>query len=140
MATILGGYRDGVWLVGKLGLRPREVLFLNDSVWFPISKNATLLAEMRATSQDYVGTQAFGDVTADGRKQGFFGSYCFLIKSPLWESKAFQSFLGAVSRFVEQGSDITAGRTGVLAADVRCCDGLKSALFTRAVRRFVKGA
>ncbi|MDC1223630.1 hypothetical protein N8Z91_01885 [Ascidiaceihabitans sp.] len=47
---------------------------------------------MRATSQDYVGTQAFGDVTADGRKQGFFGSHCFLIKSPLWESKAFQSF------------------------------------------------
>lgn len=87
-----GGYRDGVWLIGKLGLRPREVLFLNDSVWFPILKNATLLAEMRATSQDYVGTQVFGDVTADGRKQGFFGSYCFLIKSFLWESKAFQSF------------------------------------------------
>ena len=87
-----GGYRDGVWLIGKLGLRPREVLFLNDSVWFPILKNATLLAEMRATSQDYVGTQVFGDVTADGRKQGFFGSYCFLIKSLLWESKAFQSF------------------------------------------------
>lgn len=87
-----GGYRDGVWLVEKLGLRPHEVLFLNDSVWFPISKSATLLADMRATSQDYVGSQVFGDVTADGRKQGFFGSYCFLIKSPLWESKAFQSF------------------------------------------------
>lgn len=87
-----GGYRDGVWLIQKLGLSPRQVLFLNDSVWFPIVEGATLLAEMRDISQDYVGTQVFGDVGASGRKQGFFGSYCFLIKSPLWESESFQSF------------------------------------------------
>jgi hypothetical protein len=135
-----GGYRDGVWLIGKLGLRPREVLFLNDSVWFPILKNATLLAEMRATSQDYVGTQVFGDVTADGRKQGFFWLLLLPHQVTFVGVESFPVVLGAVSCFVEQGSDITAGRTGILAADVRCCDGLKSALFTRAVRRLVKGA
>ena len=87
-----GGYRDGVWLVEKLGLQPKQVLFLNDSVWFPISDTSTLLAEMRDIPDDYVGTQVFGDITETGRKRGFFGSYCFLIKSALWKSEAFQSY------------------------------------------------
>ncbi len=87
-----GGYHDGVWLIGKLGLRLREVLFLNDSVWFPILKNATLLADMRATSQDYVGTQVFGDVNTDGRKQGFFAPIASSLSHSCGSRKLFSRF------------------------------------------------
>jgi len=87
-----GGYRDGVWLVGQLGLNPARVLFLNDSVWFPITTHSNLLSRMTDAPGDYIGTQVFGDTTASGHKRGFFGSYCFLVKSQLWESEAFQNY------------------------------------------------
>jgi hypothetical protein len=108
------GYRDGVWLVEKLGLRPLEVLFLNDSVWFPISKSATLLSDMRATSQDYVGTQAFGDVTADGRKQGFFWLALLPHQVTFVGVEGFPIVLGAISCF----ADLRA----VLGGDIRCAE------------------
>ncbi|MBT8415360.1 MAG: rhamnan synthesis F family protein [Boseongicola sp.] len=87
-----GGYRDGVWLMGKLGLSPKQVLFLNDSVWFPIYSHSTLLSEWRDAPEDYLGTQVFGDIAASGNNRGFFGSYCFMIKTPLLDTNAFQSF------------------------------------------------
>ncbi|MCU0854798.1 MAG: rhamnan synthesis F family protein [Rhodobacteraceae bacterium] len=87
-----GGYRDGLWLIGTRGLSPRQVLFLNDSVWFPVWPGSTLLSEMAGADADYVGTQVFGDVSPGAAKPGFFGSYCFLAKAPLLETEAFRGF------------------------------------------------
>ncbi|MCV6592662.1 MAG: rhamnan synthesis F family protein [Silicimonas sp.] len=87
-----GGYRDGVWLINSRGLAPESVLFLNDSVWFPIFGDSDMLTRMETAPENYLGTQVFGDVTAQGRKQGFLGSYCFLIKAPVWQSETFQRF------------------------------------------------
>jgi hypothetical protein len=87
-----GGYRDGLWLIGTTGLAPRQVLFLNDSVWFPVWPASTLLEEMAQADADYVGTQVFGDVSPGAAKPGFFGSYCFLAKTPLLETPAFRDF------------------------------------------------
>ena len=87
-----GGYRDGVWLINSRGVEHCDVLFLNDSVWFPVFPESTLLNDMYAHSESYVGTQVFGDIARAGKRRGFFGSYCFLVKQPVWDSSLFQSF------------------------------------------------
>ena len=87
-----GGYRDGVWLLNARGIAPKALVFLNDSVWFPAVKNTNMLSRLIDSPGDYVGTQVFGDISKTGKRRGFFGSYCFCIKSPVWQSDEFQSF------------------------------------------------
>ncbi len=87
-----GGYRDAVWLLQNQGLDPDEVLFLNDSIWFPVVSNSSLLSDMSASQHVYVGVQQFGNVTAESGKRGFFASYCFLVKRQAWQSRVFQEF------------------------------------------------
>jgi len=87
-----GAYRDGLWLLDARNVDPDEVLFLNDSVWFPITDAPGLLADLEASDADYVGVQVFGDPTAEGRKRGFYGSYCFLVRRPALNAGAFRAF------------------------------------------------
>lgn len=87
-----GGYRDAVWLLRRLQMRYDEILFLNDSVWFPIFEDSQMLKEIHAENSNYIGTQVFGERQLDGSFNGFFGSYCFMIKKPLLNSHAFNSF------------------------------------------------
>ena len=87
-----GGYRDAVWLLRNLKIECDKMLFLNDSVWFPVFDNSKLLEQMLASDSDYVGTQEFGETETDRSITGFFGSYCFLINKKLIEDKAFNMF------------------------------------------------
>jgi len=87
-----GGYRDAVKIIFENKLMPDELLFLNDSVWFPLMQESEMLEKMQATSATYVGTHILGDIHRSGKKRGFFPSYCFLIKSPVCRSKAFINF------------------------------------------------
>lgn len=87
-----GGYRDAVWMLQERDIDPDEVLFLNDSIWFPAVSGNSLLGDMSASKFDYVGVQEFGDITAVGGKQGFFASYCFLAKKQVWQSSVFQEY------------------------------------------------
>ena len=87
-----GGYRDGVWLLDQHKIEPDQVLFLNDSVWFPIAQNSSLLQDMDQTQADYVGVQVFGDIHASGKKRGIFGSYCFLLRKSLYYSPTVIEF------------------------------------------------
>jgi len=87
-----GGYRDAVWLLRRQGVSVSQMLFLNDSVWFPVFEKSSMLTEMANSRADYVGTQAFGRVSSDGRFDGFFGSYCFLIKQPLLQRSSFVEY------------------------------------------------
>ena len=86
-----GGYRDGIFLAREYCPNCEQILFLNDSVWFPIFNNNQLLHEMSESDSDYVGTQAFGNWVGE-KFDGFFGSYCFLIKNPLLSSNAFNHY------------------------------------------------
>lgn len=87
-----GGYRDAVWLLRKHKVHCDSTLFLNDSVWFPVFNDTQMLREMIEADAEYVGTQAFGETTSSGIFDGFFGSYCFLIKKPLLYSAAFSEY------------------------------------------------
>ena len=87
-----GGYRDAVWLLRNLEIECYKILFLNDSVWFPVFDNSKLLEQMLASDSDYVGTQEFGEPEANRLLNGFFGSYCFLVNKKLIEDNAFYMF------------------------------------------------
>ncbi len=87
-----GGYRDAVWLLRKYQVQFEAMLFLNDSVWFPVFDKSNMLEEMVTSDSDYLGTQVFGETNSNGSFNGFFGSYCFLIKKPLIENEVFNFF------------------------------------------------
>ena len=87
-----GGYRDGLWLLNEKKIVPDEILFLNDSVWFPVWPQSDMLAEMQTSKGTYIGTQVFGDTSSTAKKRGIFGSYCFLIKAPLIKHVNFKEF------------------------------------------------
>lgn len=86
-----GGYRDSIFLLRHRQVECEKMLFLNDSVWFPVFDNSKLLSEMSESKADYVGTQAFGEWRGKSF-DGFFGSYCFMLKKPLLNHEAFNKF------------------------------------------------
>jgi hypothetical protein len=87
-----GGYRDGLWLINELGLNPQQVIFLNDSVWFPALSTSSLLAEFSTASAEYLGTQIFINPVCGDKTQAMFGSYCFAVNAPLLRNSRFLSF------------------------------------------------
>ncbi len=87
-----GGYRDAVWLIRQNKVACKTLLFLNDSVWFPIFRESTMLKEMLESDSSYLGTQAFGKTLEDGSFDGFFGSYCFMVKQPLIDAEKFNQY------------------------------------------------
>ena len=50
-----GGYRDGILTVIDRGLTPERLFILNDSVWFPLNSNCTLIEDARAATADLFG-------------------------------------------------------------------------------------
>ena len=87
-----GGYRDAIKIISENNFLYDELLFVNDSVWFPLIKDSDMLEQMHITSASYVGTHVLGNIHLSKKKRGFFPSYCFLIKSPLCKSKAFINY------------------------------------------------
>ena len=87
-----GAYRDGLWLISEHNIKPNQILFLNDSVWFPILGTSNLLNEISSSSADYVGTQVFGGPEHSSVNKMMFGSYCFAVKFPLLAHDNFLDF------------------------------------------------
>ncbi|MDC1521211.1 rhamnan synthesis F family protein [Planktomarina temperata] len=87
-----GGYRDGLWTIEKIGIKPDKVLLLNDSVWFPAFNDSTFFAEMLQGNQDFVGTQVFDRGQQCGTRRYIYGSYCLLLNNSLINSTEFQNF------------------------------------------------
>ena len=86
-----GGYRDAVWFLNKLKFCPRFLLFLNDSIWFPIASNSTVIEKMESSQADYVGT--FEYTYGRGKPHlTHYPSYLFMIKHRISRSKEFHEF------------------------------------------------
>ena len=73
-----GGYRDGILQLEAWGIAPDKLLILNDSIWFPIFENDTLLDRMEASGADVAGT-----VLRQKDKVRFLESYLYLIDGRL---------------------------------------------------------
>lgn len=50
-----GGYRDGVLLVAEEGLQPDNLFLVNDSMWFPLRADCTLIDTALADDRDAFG-------------------------------------------------------------------------------------
>lgn len=59
-----GGYRDGILCLNKWGIKPDELIILNDSVWLPTLPETDLFEKLSSHSADIAGTnlRVRGDV------------------------------------------------------------------------------
>jgi hypothetical protein len=88
-----GGYRDGIRLLWHWSVSPESLIILNDSVWFPLDQNETMLASMEASNAGFLGALRHVDLPeADSEHAGIFLSYFFLIKRAVLTSEVFVNY------------------------------------------------
>ncbi len=69
------------------------MIILNDSVWFPLHQNETMLASMEASSAGFLGALRHVDLPeTDTEHAGIFLSYFFLIKRSVLTSEVFVNY------------------------------------------------
>jgi len=82
-----GGYRDGILQLLRWNIVPDRLLIFNDSIWFPLTPNETLLTELEASSADLTGT-----ILRERGAERFLESYCYMIPRATFLLPAFQAF------------------------------------------------
>jgi hypothetical protein len=88
-----GGYRDGIRLLWHWSVSPDSLMILNDSVWFPLDHNETMLALMESSSASFLGALRHVDPPeTDTEHAGIFLSYFFLIKRSVLTSEVFINY------------------------------------------------
>jgi len=88
-----GGYRDGIRLLWHWSVTPDNLLILNDSIWFPLGANSTMVEEMENSPAQFLGAiRHVESESLDDTNAGFFLSYLFLIKKSLFISSVFTNF------------------------------------------------
>jgi hypothetical protein len=91
-----GGYRDGIWLLWQWKVDPDVLIILNDSIWFPLNSEETLIDRMEDSSAQFVGALQLDPLRqTDGlpaKKRPFFGSFFLMFKQGAWQHPAFQRF------------------------------------------------
>lgn len=91
-----GGYRDGIWWLQRQAISLQHLLILNDSIWFPILENTSILEDMEKLDADFVGAAQLGVPSpAKGhvkRQRSFFGSYFWLLNQAVLMHPNFGSF------------------------------------------------
>lgn len=105
-----GGYRDGLMLLRHWRQTPSQLIVLNDSVWFPLSAQESLVAQMESSAADFVGAQRYVDHLDDyEEKTGILMSFFFLFKKSLLEAREFRTFW---ARYVPSGNKVLTVRRG----------------------------
>lgn len=91
-----GGYQDAVNAIWASGYNIRQMLILNDSIWYPLHQDCDFLARMEAMEVGFVGAfqlEPFRDpAKMKGKKRPFMGSFFWLIKEPVLSHKSFKEF------------------------------------------------
>jgi len=91
-----GGYRDGIWLLNQWGITPDNLIILNDSIWFPIFSDETLIEEMEASPADFVGALQLDPLKKKYRNaekgRPFFGSFFLMVKRKTFLHPTFATY------------------------------------------------
>lgn len=91
-----GGYRDGIWLLSQWKANPDTLIILNDSIWFPLNANETLIDRMEASEANFVGALQLDPLrqteNIPARKRPFFGSFFLMVKREALQHCAFVNF------------------------------------------------
>lgn len=117
-----GGYRDGLRLLARWGVTPERVLILNDSVWFPLFPDETLIARLEASDADLSGT-----ILRDRDGTRFLEGYCLMVPGrtltaapfvAFWDGLRLSSNKHKVVRRGERGLSVALARAGLQVAPV----------------------
>lgn len=91
-----GGYRDGIWLLSQWKIDPDVLIILNDSIWFPLNGNETLIDRMESSAADFVGALQLDPLrqteNLPPKKRPFFGSFFLMVKRGALRHEAFIRF------------------------------------------------
>lgn len=82
-----GGYRDAIRYLKSQQFEPAQLVILNDSAWFPISKSDCTLEKAENLDADLAGA-----VLRHRRDVEYLESYFFSISGRLWRSQKFHDF------------------------------------------------
>ncbi|WP_291011751.1 rhamnan synthesis F family protein [Hydrogenophaga sp.] len=112
-----GGYRDGIWLLQQWQIAPETLIVLNDSIWFPLTGNETLIDCMEGSSADFVGALQLDPLRqVEGiprKKRPFFGSFFLMFKRNAWEHSAFRMFWSGYENTSNKYKTIRRGERGL---------------------------
>lgn len=91
-----GGYQDGVLTVLRSDQPVKQMLILNDSIWFPLHRDCDLLDRMEASPVGFVGAFQL-EPTRDqkkmrGKRRPFMGSFFWHFKDQVLSRPAFKEF------------------------------------------------
>ena len=129
-----GGYRDGIWLLSQWKTNPDTLIILNDSIWFPLTANETLIDRMEASDADFVGALQLDPLrqteNIPTKKRPFFGSFFLMVKRGALQHQAFVRFWDRYRITSNKYKTIRRGERGLshalMDAGVRC-----EAMYTR---------
>jgi hypothetical protein len=82
-----GGYRDGLFLLRRWGIRPDRLVILNDSIWFPLWPDDQTLQRAEAAPFDVTGT-----ILRQRDAIAFLESYFFSIRGLVLDHPGFRAF------------------------------------------------
>ncbi|MGH1331593.1 MAG: rhamnan synthesis F family protein [Paracoccaceae bacterium] len=83
-----GGYRDGVLTLFERGISPDNLFILNDSIWFPLTDDCTLIESAIANEADLFGI-SYNDRSHDIYNQ-HIQSYFYRFKKRVIDSSHFE--------------------------------------------------
>lgn len=85
-----GGYREAALHLIESKITPNMLLFLNDSIWFPLFENEKLISEAREANCDLYGFSK--DHHKRSNKPAFIQSFFFAFKGDILHSKSYINF------------------------------------------------
>ncbi len=85
-----GGYRDAILHLLESGLRPDNLLVMNDSIWFPLTSESEIASQIRAQRSDMYGI-VLAERPAEPHRT-HLQSYMFSFKKRLVEHEDFERF------------------------------------------------
>jgi hypothetical protein len=128
-----GAYQTAICSLHKFGSTLRCLLLLNDSVWFPLHTDSTLLKEMEQHEADVTSAQIFGETLFAGRYDQsatpILGSYFLMFKPAALRHPKFRSFWQDYRMSSNKETTVRRGERGLSTALFRSgllCAGIYS--------------
>lgn len=106
-----GGYRDGLTCLAQWGLRPEELIILNDSVWLPVLPECDLLERFAREPADVAGA-----ILRQRGRERFLESYLYRLRRAALEHPAFGQFWAGLRLTSNKYHVIRRGERGFSAA------------------------
>ena len=88
-----GGYQEALNWLRQRGGDVKQLLLMNDSVWFPVLKATSFLTEMEKADADIVGVlSAQRGAAQRHQRKLFYASFMLLFSGKIWRSAKFEDF------------------------------------------------